>query len=102
MEEVPAHVHPSPIVPDESVHGSFRGCTIDKGSPSPTLDLGLVAYSCITALATPIELKSRDHKVTTYNPRKGIYIVRSPIRVDGTSINVYTLRMNNKSCNCGK
>ncbi|KAI5674441.1 hypothetical protein M9H77_14805 [Catharanthus roseus] len=27
-----------------------------------------------------IEMKSREHKVTTYNPRKGIYMVRSPIR----------------------
>ncbi|KAI5666160.1 hypothetical protein M9H77_16013 [Catharanthus roseus] len=28
-----------------------------------------------------IEMKSREHKVTTYNPRKGIYMVKSPIRV---------------------
>ncbi|KAI5672522.1 hypothetical protein M9H77_12886 [Catharanthus roseus] len=27
-----------------------------------------------------IEMKSREHKVTTYNPREGIYMVRSPIR----------------------
>ncbi|KAI5675769.1 hypothetical protein M9H77_06719 [Catharanthus roseus] len=26
-------------------------------------------------------MKSREHKVTTYNPREGIYIVKSPIRV---------------------
>ncbi|KAI5667630.1 hypothetical protein M9H77_17483 [Catharanthus roseus] len=26
-----------------------------------------------------IELKSREHKVTTYNPREGIYMVKSPI-----------------------
>ncbi|KAI5677586.1 hypothetical protein M9H77_08536 [Catharanthus roseus] len=31
-----------------------------------------------------IEMKSRGHKVTTYNPRKGIYMVRSPIPVSGT------------------
>ncbi|KAI5668771.1 hypothetical protein M9H77_18624 [Catharanthus roseus] len=49
-----------------------------------------------------IELKSRDHKVTTFNPREGIYMVKSPIRIDGTGNNVYTLRMNNKSCSCGK
>ncbi|KAI5658877.1 hypothetical protein M9H77_27670 [Catharanthus roseus] len=28
-----------------------------------------------------IEMKSREHKVTTYNPREGIYMVKSPIRV---------------------
>ncbi|KAI5658648.1 hypothetical protein M9H77_27441 [Catharanthus roseus] len=33
-----------------------------------------------------IELKSRDHKVTTYNPREAVYMFRSPIRVDGTDI----------------
>ncbi|KAI5675971.1 hypothetical protein M9H77_06921 [Catharanthus roseus] len=27
-----------------------------------------------------IELKSGEHKVTTYNPREGIYMVKSPIR----------------------
>ncbi|KAI5662187.1 hypothetical protein M9H77_21510 [Catharanthus roseus] len=27
-----------------------------------------------------IEMKSREHKVTTYNSREGIYMVRSPIR----------------------
>ncbi|KAI5654162.1 hypothetical protein M9H77_31349 [Catharanthus roseus] len=26
-----------------------------------------------------IEMKSREHKVTTYNPREGIYMVKSPI-----------------------
>ncbi|KAI5659778.1 hypothetical protein M9H77_28571 [Catharanthus roseus] len=49
-----------------------------------------------------IEMKPREHKVTTYNPREGIYVVRSPIRVSGTGNNVYTLRLNNKSCSCGK
>ncbi|KAI5666652.1 hypothetical protein M9H77_16505 [Catharanthus roseus] len=43
-----------------------------------------------------IELKSREHKVTTYNSREGIYMVKSPIRVSGTGNNVYTLRLNNK------
>ncbi|KAI5655085.1 hypothetical protein M9H77_32272 [Catharanthus roseus] len=28
-----------------------------------------------------IEMKSREHKVTTYNPREGIYMVKSPIRI---------------------
>ncbi|KAI5648266.1 hypothetical protein M9H77_34271 [Catharanthus roseus] len=28
-----------------------------------------------------IEMESREHKVTTYNPREGIYMVRSPIWV---------------------
>ncbi|KAI5668395.1 hypothetical protein M9H77_18248 [Catharanthus roseus] len=28
-----------------------------------------------------IKLKSREHKVTTYNPREEIYMIRSPIRV---------------------
>ncbi|KAI5657647.1 hypothetical protein M9H77_26440 [Catharanthus roseus] len=49
-----------------------------------------------------IELKSREYKVTTYNPQEGIYMVRSPIQVSGTGNNVYTLRLNNKFCNCGK
>ncbi|KAI5653586.1 hypothetical protein M9H77_30773 [Catharanthus roseus] len=46
-----------------------------------------------------IEMK---HKVTTYNPREGIYMVKSPIRVSGTGNNVYTLRLNNKSSSCEK
>ncbi|KAI5661809.1 hypothetical protein M9H77_21132 [Catharanthus roseus] len=29
-------------------------------------------------------------------------MVKSPIRVSGTNNNVYTLRINNKSCSCGK
>ncbi|KAI5647720.1 hypothetical protein M9H77_33725 [Catharanthus roseus] len=48
-----------------------------------------------------IEMKSREHKVTTYNPREGIYMVKSPIRISGTGNNFYTLRLNNK-CSCGK
>ncbi|KAI5657971.1 hypothetical protein M9H77_26764 [Catharanthus roseus] len=47
-------------------------------------------------------MKSREHKVITYNPREGIYMVRSPIRVSSTGNNFYTLRLNNKSCSCGK
>ncbi|KAI5678134.1 hypothetical protein M9H77_09084 [Catharanthus roseus] len=47
-------------------------------------------------------MKSREHKVTTYNLREGIYMVKSPIRVYGTGNNVYTLQINNKSCSCGK
>ncbi|KAI5661318.1 hypothetical protein M9H77_20641 [Catharanthus roseus] len=47
-------------------------------------------------------MKSREHKVTTYNLREGIYMVKSPIQVSGTGNNVYTLRINNKSCSCGK
>ncbi|KAI5678628.1 hypothetical protein M9H77_09578 [Catharanthus roseus] len=38
-------------------------------------------------------MKSREQKVTAYNPREGIYIVRSPIRVSGMGNNVYTLRL---------
>ncbi|KAI5650361.1 hypothetical protein M9H77_36366 [Catharanthus roseus] len=34
-----------------------------------------------------IELKSREHKVTTYNLQKGIYMVRSPIRISCTGNN---------------
>ncbi|KAI5658519.1 hypothetical protein M9H77_27312 [Catharanthus roseus] len=49
-----------------------------------------------------IEMKSREHKVITYNPRERIYMVRSPIRVSGIGNNVYTLRLNNNSCSCGK
>ncbi|KAI5683795.1 hypothetical protein M9H77_05023 [Catharanthus roseus] len=49
-----------------------------------------------------IELKSRDHTVITYNPREGIYIVKSLIRLDGTGNNVYTLNMNEKSYSCCK
>ncbi|KAI5663161.1 hypothetical protein M9H77_22484 [Catharanthus roseus] len=48
-----------------------------------------------------IELKSREHKVTTYNPREGIYMVRSPIWVSGTGNNIYTLQLNNKFFSCG-
>ncbi|KAI5652786.1 hypothetical protein M9H77_29973 [Catharanthus roseus] len=43
-----------------------------------------------------------DYKVTTYNPREGIYMAQSPIRVDVIDNNVYTLRMNNKSCSYSK
>ncbi|KAI5672782.1 hypothetical protein M9H77_13146 [Catharanthus roseus] len=49
-----------------------------------------------------IEMKSREHKVTTYNPREGIYMVKSLIRVSGTSNVVYKLRINNNSCSCEK
>ncbi|KAI5675740.1 hypothetical protein M9H77_06690 [Catharanthus roseus] len=49
-----------------------------------------------------IEIKSREHKVTTYNAREGIYMVRSPIQVSRTGNNVYILRINNNSCSCGK
>ncbi|KAI5648349.1 hypothetical protein M9H77_34354 [Catharanthus roseus] len=47
-------------------------------------------------------MKSREHKVTTYNPREGIYTVKSPIRISGTGNNVYRLQINNKSCSCRK
>ncbi|KAI5667483.1 hypothetical protein M9H77_17336 [Catharanthus roseus] len=72
MEEVQAHVHPGPIVPDvltrqhehrsrliwsgdheTFVHGSFRGCTTDRGSLIHTTDLGMVVYPYITAPADP-------------------------------------------------
>ncbi|KAI5652785.1 hypothetical protein M9H77_29972 [Catharanthus roseus] len=128
MEEVPAHVHSGPIVPDvltrqhehkfgliwggdretsitnlqcrrfginlfraynrapcklidiidrtglgrTSVHGSFRGCTTDRGSPSPTLDLGLVKYFYIAASATlavyPDPLAPLGKKTTRLTP----------------------------------
>ncbi|KAI5661598.1 hypothetical protein M9H77_20921 [Catharanthus roseus] len=93
MEEVPAHVHSGPIVPDilsrqhehrsgliwsgdhemcftdlqcrrfghnlfsatvrlpAVVHGNFGGRTTDRGSLSLSTDLGVVMYTCITALA---------------------------------------------------
>ncbi|KAI5675573.1 hypothetical protein M9H77_06523 [Catharanthus roseus] len=86
MEEVPAHTHPGPIVPDfltrQHEHRSGlwsgdhetcftdlqyrrfgrnlfqcyntalrRGCTTDRGSLSHSTDLGVVAYTCIAALA---------------------------------------------------
>ncbi|KAI5656854.1 hypothetical protein M9H77_25647 [Catharanthus roseus] len=35
-----------------------------------------------------IEMKSREHKVTTYNPRERIYMVKSLIRVSGTGNNL--------------
>ncbi|KAI5666255.1 hypothetical protein M9H77_16108 [Catharanthus roseus] len=68
MEEVPTHVHLCSIVPDvltrQHEHRSgliwsgdcetFRGCTIDSGSPSTTSDLGLVMYSCIASTATSV------------------------------------------------
>ncbi|KAI5676457.1 hypothetical protein M9H77_07407 [Catharanthus roseus] len=34
-----------------------------------------------------IEMKSREHKVTTYNSREGIHMDKSPIRVSGTGNN---------------
>ncbi|KAI5669531.1 hypothetical protein M9H77_19384 [Catharanthus roseus] len=49
-----------------------------------------------------IELKSRDHTVTTYNPQVGIYMVKSLIRLDGRDNNVYSLKMNEKLYSCGK
>ncbi|KAI5666643.1 hypothetical protein M9H77_16496 [Catharanthus roseus] len=49
MEEVSSHVHPGPIVPDAVVHGSFGGCTTDRGSLNHSIDLGVVAYTCIAA-----------------------------------------------------
>ncbi|KAI5682486.1 hypothetical protein M9H77_03714 [Catharanthus roseus] len=49
-----------------------------------------------------IELKSRDHIITLYNPRASIYIVKSLVWLDGSGNNVYTLKMNEKSCSCGK
>ncbi|KAI5666134.1 hypothetical protein M9H77_15987 [Catharanthus roseus] len=49
-----------------------------------------------------IELKSRDHIVTTYNLQEVMCMVKSLIRPVGTGNNVYTLKMNEKSCSCGK
>ncbi|KAI5678190.1 hypothetical protein M9H77_09140 [Catharanthus roseus] len=49
-----------------------------------------------------IEMKSREHKVTTYNLREGIYMVRSLFCVSGTGNHVYALQINNKSCSCQK
>ncbi|KAI5681859.1 hypothetical protein M9H77_03087 [Catharanthus roseus] len=43
-----------------------------------------------------IEMKSREHKVTTYNPREGIYMVRSPIRLRKMT-NIYIALF---SCSC--
>ncbi|KAI5675695.1 hypothetical protein M9H77_06645 [Catharanthus roseus] len=45
-----------------------------------------------------IELKSREHKVTTYNPQEGIYMVKSPIRVsvcreNGSRTDAYVLEI---------
>ncbi|KAI5668562.1 hypothetical protein M9H77_18415 [Catharanthus roseus] len=67
------------------------------------------AQNCVHPFSTrifdeflQIEMKSKEHKVITYNPREGIYMVRSPIPISGTANNVYTLRMNNTSCNCRK
>ncbi|KAI5673900.1 hypothetical protein M9H77_14264 [Catharanthus roseus] len=51
MEEVPVHVHPGPIVLDAVMHGSFGGCTTNRGSLSHSTDLGMVAYTCIAASA---------------------------------------------------
>ncbi|KAI5654703.1 hypothetical protein M9H77_31890 [Catharanthus roseus] len=41
-----------------------------------------------------IERKLREHKVTTYNPREGIYMVKSPIR---KMANIYIALF---SCSC--
>ncbi|KAI5678412.1 hypothetical protein M9H77_09362 [Catharanthus roseus] len=43
-----------------------------------------------------IELKSREHKVTTYNAREGIYMVKSPIRL-WKMTNIYIALF---SCSC--
>ncbi|KAI5648526.1 hypothetical protein M9H77_34531 [Catharanthus roseus] len=51
---------------------------------------------------TNIQLGMRDHTITKYNPREGIYMVKSPRRLDGTGNNNDTLKMNEKSCSCGK
>ncbi|KAI5667659.1 hypothetical protein M9H77_17512 [Catharanthus roseus] len=60
MEEVLAHVHPGPVVPDvlsrqhehrSVVHDSFGGCTTDWGGLSFTVDLGVAAYTYIAASA---------------------------------------------------
>ncbi|KAI5657969.1 hypothetical protein M9H77_26762 [Catharanthus roseus] len=60
MEQVPAYVHPGPIVPDvlsrqhehiSIVHCGFGRCTTDWGGLSLSLDLGVVAYTCIAASA---------------------------------------------------
>ncbi|KAI5673220.1 hypothetical protein M9H77_13584 [Catharanthus roseus] len=77
MEEVPGHVKKEPLeawilraftgsetdddlifhmLPDFSgnllvVHGSFGGCTTDKGSLSHSTSLDVVAYPCIATLA---------------------------------------------------
>ncbi|KAI5656439.1 hypothetical protein M9H77_25232 [Catharanthus roseus] len=49
-----------------------------------------------------IKLKSRDHTVTIYNTREGIYVVKSSIRLDSSDKDIYTLKINEKSCCCGK
>ncbi|KAI5647959.1 hypothetical protein M9H77_33964 [Catharanthus roseus] len=37
-----------------------------------------------------------------YNPQEDIYMVKSPIRLHGIGNNIYTLKMNESSCSCGK
>ncbi|KAI5683595.1 hypothetical protein M9H77_04823 [Catharanthus roseus] len=100
---------------------THSGAFLDIGSGSPINDFvesGTIRYfhqhweeaeNCVHPFPTrifdkflSIEMKSREHKVITYNPQERIYMVRSPIRVSGTGNNVYTLRINNKSCSCGK
>ncbi|KAI5662470.1 hypothetical protein M9H77_21793 [Catharanthus roseus] len=51
---------------------------------------------------TDIQIGMREHTVTTFNPREGIYMVKSPICLDRTDNNIYTLRINEKSCSCDK
>ncbi|KAI5681386.1 hypothetical protein M9H77_02613 [Catharanthus roseus] len=70
-------------------------------SPSITPD-GLYVKKAWYDRKFAIKLKSGDHTITPYNQRTGIYMVKSPVRLDGRSNNVYTLKMNEKSCSCGK
>ncbi|KAI5680748.1 hypothetical protein M9H77_01975 [Catharanthus roseus] len=77
MEEVSAHVHPGPIVPDaltrkhEHRFGHlcrtiFGGAPTDRGSPSGTSDLGLVVwYRDITRVGNPTY---RDTRTIAYQP----------------------------------
>ncbi|KAI5681784.1 hypothetical protein M9H77_03012 [Catharanthus roseus] len=119
MEEVPAHVHPGPIVTDvlSRQHEHRSGLIWSEDWETCYTDLqcrhfGRNLFQCYSAAPRRlVEIIDGtglggvfrcEHKVTTYNPREGIYMVKSPIRVSGTGNNVYTLRQNNKFCSCGK
>ncbi|KAI5659250.1 hypothetical protein M9H77_28043 [Catharanthus roseus] len=79
------------------------GAFLDMGSGKPIDDLiefGILRLLDWNDSMTDIQLGMRFvDKVQTLTKR---YMVRSSIRVDGTGNNVYTLRMNNKSCSCSK
>ncbi|KAI5654694.1 hypothetical protein M9H77_31881 [Catharanthus roseus] len=86
------------------------GCTYKRGWHTQKFSVEKVFDSWETTFSIlPKNLQAMkdsnselDPRVTLYNPREGIYMVKSPIRLDDSGINVYTLKINEKSCSCDK